>query len=405
MPMLPAPDAHLQYLLAPADGQLCTRPLTPYHTAALEFLQQVSSLLMTDAEAKTFPDVIAFAYWCRKAHLARLQQDYQESHARLGLGMVYHIAPANVPVNFAFSLVFAMLAGNASVVRAPSKPFAQVQIICRALRTVASRPEHADIAAMLAVVQYAQNDAITAAFSALCQARIIWGGNAAISAIRQLPIPPRSVEVAFADRYSFCAIDAASILAASEARLQALGAGFYNDVFLMDQNACSSPHLVVWLGQPEARAAAKQRFWQAVYASTAAQLELQQVHAVDKYTLLCQNAIELDNISGFEHEGNAVYRVALSSLPDSMDQLRGKYGMVYEYETDDLHQVAHIVNNKYQTLTHFGLSREQATGFVLDNRLAGIDRIVPIGTALDIGIIWDGYDMVRTLSRIVDFKS
>ena len=38
---------------------------------------------------------------------------------------------------------------------------------------------------------------------------------------------------------------------------------------------------------------------------------------------------------------------------------------------------------------------------VIDNRLRGIDRIVPVGRAMDIGIIWDGYDIISMLSRIV----
>ena len=31
-------------------------------------------------------------------------------------------------------------------------------------------------------------------------------------------------------------------------------------------------------------------------------------------------------------------------------------------------------------------------------------RMVPISSALDIGGIWDGYDIVRSLSRIIDYK-
>lgn len=34
-------------------------------------------------------------------------------------------------------------------------------------------------------------------------------------------------------------------------------------------------------------------------------------------------------------------------------------------------------------------------------RLRGIDRIVPIGQAMDIGATWDGCDLVRTLSRVI----
>jgi hypothetical protein len=186
--------------------------------------------------------------------------------------------------------------------------------------------------------------------------------------------------------------------------LAALATGFYNDIFLMDQNACSSPHLVVWLGTPDSIAAAQQQFWPAAHAVAAERLTLQAVQAVDKYTLLCQNAIELDNVAGAVRHDNYIYRVALASVSGEVHTLRGKYGMVYEFGAAALDDVAHIVNSKYQTLTYYGLERAQCIDFVVHHRLAGIDRIVPIGTALDIGIIWDGYDIVRSLSRIVDFK-
>ena len=61
-------------------------------------------------------------------------------------------------------------------------------------------------------------------------------------------------------------------------------------------------------------------------------------------------------------------------------------------------------------LIHNSLSRLQKSlsklsfNFVFKNRLSGIDRIVPVGEALDIGVIWDGYDIVRSLSRIIDVK-
>ena len=38
---------------------------------------------------------------------------------------------------------------------------------------------------------------------------------------------------------------------------------------------------------------------------------------------------------------------------------------------------------------------------VVAARLRGIDRIVPVGKAMDIGVFWDGHDLVRELSRIV----
>jgi hypothetical protein len=405
MRTLPLPDdARIQYLLRPETGAICVQPLVPYDERACALLHQLSLLLLADPEARRYPDVMSFGYWCRKANIGRLKLEHGESRSRLGLGLAFHVAPANVPANFAFSYAFALLSGNASIVRVPSKDFAQVGIICRVLGQLFRRPEFALIGAMTAMVRFAQDDAITGQFSAMCNARLIWGGDQAIGAIRRLPIPARSVEITFADRYSFCAIDASSLLRAAQEQVAALATGFYNDIFLMDQNACSSPHLVVWLGEAEAIAAAKDRFWPAVHAEAATRLELQAVQAVDKYTLLCRNAIDLGNVAGAVRHDNHIYRLTLDSVAPDMHALRGKYGLVYEFDTLALDDVAHIVNTTYQTLTYFGLEREQCLDFVIDKRLAGIDRIVPIGKALDIGIIWDGYDIVRSLSRIVDFR-
>ena len=41
---------------------------------------------------------------------------------------------------------------------------------------------------------------------------------------------------------------------------------------------------------------------------------------------------------------------------------------------------------------------------MLENNIFGIDRVVPIGSSLEIDLIWDGFDIVKTLSREVSFK-
>jgi hypothetical protein len=63
-----------------------------------------------------------------------------------------------------------------------------------------------------------------------------------------------------------------------------------------------------------------------------------------------------------------------------------------------------IVDKRYQTLTCFGVDLHALAQTVVSHGLAGIDRVVPVGKALDIGVIWDGYDIIRTLSRVVSQK-
>ena len=316
--------------------------------------------------------------------------------------MVFHITPSNVPVNFAFSFAFGLLSGNANIVRAPSKPFTQVDVISEVIKTLLFQEKYAEINSMNAIVNYTEKDEITASISAISNARLIWGGNETIRNIRGLPTPERCVDIAFSDRYSFCVIESEAVLALEEVELRQLAEKFYNDSYLMDQNACSSPHLVVWLG--ESSEMARERFWSAVYQLVCKKYDLQPVHVVDKFTSLCQSAIDFEQIKCITRHENFIYRILMETLPETLDTFRGKFGFFYEFDAEDINQISHIVNKSFQTLTYFGVNKSYLTDFVLQNRLFGIDNITPIGSALDIGVIWDGYDIIRSLSRTISVR-
>jgi len=400
--MLPE-GTEIEYLVGD-PLQFCKQVFVPYDHLLCDFLGSLSEKLLQDSLAKTFPDIIYFAFWCRRANIAKLKEEFSEKRLRLGLGLVFHISPSNVPINFAFSFVFSLLAGNSNIVRVPSKDYQQTDIICGALKTVLSDAKYSSIAKMTALVRYNRNDDLTRAFSDICDGRIVWGGTQTIQEIRRLPIPERAIEVDFADRYSFCAIDAQELLNCSQKDLLRLAGGFYNDTYLMDQNACSSPHLVIWLGSGRTLSEAKNRFWDSVYKIAADKYVLHPLSSVDKLAMLYEDAIELPEISRISKHDNLLYVLDLNRLRNNMDNFRGKFGYFYQFSTKSLNEIAHIVNKKYQTLTYFGINKDVLIRFVLSNRLSGIDRIVPIGSAMDISVIWDGYDLVRTLSRICDMK-
>jgi hypothetical protein len=392
------PIENLTYLVG--SESISTRPLMPYAPVICDFLDDLSLELRSQPQGSGYPDVLAFAAWCRRANISRLRELFEAGNPRLGLGLVFHIAPANVPINFAFSYVLGLLAGNANVVRVPSKPFPQIEIICSAINKVLADDKYADIKQMTAFVRYEAQDAITADISSLCRARLIWGGDQTVQNIRRLPLPARSSELTFADRYSFCVIEAPAVIALGDAALMDLADGFYNDTFLMDQGACSSPHLVVWRG--EGRDLAKARFWEALRITAARRYDLQTSHATQKYVHLCQDAVELESFKEFEKHGNYIYRIALTHLDERTDNLRGKFGYFYEYDVRELAELVPIVSTKYQTLTYFGLEKQIILDWILQNRLAGIDRVVPIGKALDFDVVWDGVDIVQSLSRVIE---
>ena len=94
---------------------------------------------------------------------------------------------------------------------------------------------------------------------------MILGGEKTIKNIRKLPISDRAVEVVFADRYSLCVINADKLRSCDGITLARLLSGFYNDTYLMDQNACSSPHLIIWLGERAYLEDSIKKFWSELY--------------------------------------------------------------------------------------------------------------------------------------------
>ena len=69
-----------------------------------------------------------------------------------------------------------------------------------------------------------------------------------------------------------------------------------------------------------------------------------------------------------------------------------------------LSELKDYVSKKCQTITYYGISKNEFKNFVLEYNLLGVDRIVPIGKSLEIDLVWDGYDVIKSLSREVTYK-
>lgn len=384
------------------------RPVRVFDEGVVRFLGDLSADLFRSPLVRQYPDLSAFAFYIRKANLQKLRdslfgapqggEENPELARRLGRGLCFHVAPANIPVNFAFSWVFSLLAGNANIVRLPSKPFEQVDALLGVVQEHLGRAP--ELARRNAFVRYPRTDAATtAAYCAQADCRMIWGGDRTIAAIKAMPAKPRCVDVAFADRHSLAMLDGDAVLTADEAQMDRLAAGFYNDTYLMDQNACSSPQVIFW---EHDSAEARDKFWSAVEKAARDKYVLQDAVAVDKYTLLCEEAIKNPATGHVRRVGNLLYRVEWTVLPDDLCDHRGKGGFFFEHSLSDREELFARVTEKIQTVTQFGIDAEELRKQIVGRGLRGIDRIVPVGQAMDIGALWDGYDLIRVLSRRVE---
>jgi len=375
------------------------KPLAPFCDEVLTFLNSLSSQLMQDPKTRAYPDVFSFAFWCRLGALRAIKKDYGRAEHRLGRGIVFHIAPSNVPVNFAYSLAVGLLAGNINIVRLPGKDFQQIELICDALNIIIARDEFASLRDHIILLKYDKNDAITDFFSRNCDVRVIWGGDQTIGNIRRSHLSPRAYDLTFADRYSLCVINAEQYL--KNIMPARIARDFYNDTYLFDQNACTAPHLIIWIGEIDDVIKAKKAFWEHLHAVVSEKYLLPEIAAINKLTSAYFFAATNKNCYILNDSDNLIVRIQLDSLKIGVEKARSTCGYFLEYQTKNFDEIASIINRKFQTLAYYGVKPEQLQRFMENNRPKGIDRIVPIGRTLDFTLMWDGYDLVSMLSRLI----
>ena len=381
-----------------------TKPFKPYNKVTCEFLIEFSKKLNLHKDINKISDLKALAFWCRKKNIVNLTKKGLSEEERVGQGLIFHITPSNIATNFIYSLFFGLLTGNSNVVKISSKKTIQSEIICKCLNQILSKKKFKKLKRRVVIVRYENNDNYTKNFSHKCDLRIIWGGDNSIKSIRKFELKPSSTDITFSDRSSICVINSNSLIKLDSFNLSILVEKFYNDTYLVDQNACSSPHIIFWQGSRDKNKIAQKKFWDKLYFLVKKKYNLEENSAIDKYTILCKKINLLKNNCKFIEYENLIYILKIKKLINNLDDLRGKWGLFFEYETNDLNKISDFLNKKFQTLTYFGLHKEICKKIIIGNLTNGIDRIVPIGQALDISFNWDGYDLNKSLTRIIEIK-
>mgnify|MGYP000549014215 FL=1 len=371
-------------------------PKCPFDDSVVEFLNSLSKILMKSREAKAYPDVITLGFWMRKSSVLAFKERFvtDSSDIKIGRGVAFHIAPSNVPVNYAYSLLTGLLTGNANVVRIPSKDFPQVSIINKAINEALE--EYPDMKPYICLVRYGRDQKVNDMFSALADTRIIWGGDNTIAEIRKSPLGPRAGEIAFADRYSLAVIDSDKYMEVSDK--ERLAEEFYNDTYLSDQNACTCPRLVVWMG--EKKEEAKELFWKYEHDLVKKKYQFQSIMGINKLTSSYLMTVSKEGVHVEQREDNYIVRVNVPEVNPDLMQLKDNSGYFFEYDCDDIIEIRDFCNNTHcQTIGFLG--EKETIMPLLISGIKGVDRVVPIGKTMDFDFIWDGYNLVERLTRTI----
>lgn len=382
----------------PPDGRLAFGD-----ERVLDFLDTLSRRLLAPVITRSHPELAALGFFLRRSRLRRLIADLgsRPSEVRVPRGLVFHVPPANVASLLVYPWALSMLAGNANVVRLSTRGSETteplLELLCESTADAAPAVLHSQ-----SVVAYGRDEEVTAAVSAACRLRVLWGGDRTVRELRRFPLGPDVRDLAMADRCSLCAISAQGWLAASPAKREGIVEDFYKDAYWYGQSACASPLTVCWIGPPAQADTARRDFTdrlEAVVARNEPQIEPE--IAIEKRVATYGLAAEGDALE-ILHPSNALATVSLAP-GRLLDQWSGTgtFGLAV---FPDLLDLVPLITRRHQTMSHFGFSRERLVSFVEALRGRGLDRLVPIGEALAFEPVWDGYDLVHEFSKLVTVR-
>jgi hypothetical protein len=377
-----------------------TTPLLSFEKIVMDFLAELSSRLLQGRESADKPGLKALGFWLRARSLQSLEKQsvLPENCLRKPAGLVFHIAPSNVDLLFAYSWAISLLLGNCNIVRLSSRAGEESALLLQQLQQLLSHQEYHMIAERNAFISYEHDDAITAELSQHAQRRVIWGSDESVRHLRSLPASSLCQDIVFPDRISAVLLSSAALRDSTS--LEPLLEAFYRDSYGFNQKACSSPRLLLWLQDGNVEEAAT-CFWQQ-FAEYVAQRHppLGDAELMDKRAALQSMVVEA-NVRP-RHLPYPFTDVVRLEKPDvEIEALHCGGGLFLEGIIDGLDELGQWLHPRYQTLTYWGVERDALTTCFARTSSCLPDRTVPVGQALDFDVIWDGMNLFERLSRVV----
>ncbi len=372
-------------------------PYSIFNTKVVEFLNDLSNIIISDYKSKKYTDLFTFAFWCRKSNIKKISKQYI-LESSIGRGTALHITPSNIPMNFAYSFAFGLLSGNYNIVRLPKKKFDQITLLCNIINKICNKKKYKEILNKFCFISYYRSDNVSQKLSSISDVRLIWGGDKTIENFKKYLTPPRCVDLYFADRHSLSIINPSALKKLNEKEFKNFLKKFYNDAFLMDQQGCSSPQAVIWLKNGKISNIIE-KFWESLNSLVLKNYLTDLSTINSKYLAL--NDLALTTQIEFKRKNSNFNIVRLDSKKPNinLDDIKCNFGTFMEFSINNIDAIAKIITKKTQTLSYYGIKPSLLKNLLIIKGLKGIDRIVPIGRSNDIGHIWDGYDIIGSLSR------
>ena len=377
----------------------------PFNDLNVNFCDKLSKLILSDNKLRIYPDVYTFGFFCRKANILKIKSRYDSNesfNSRIGQGLAFHITPSNIPINFSFSFVISLLCGNTNIIRLPNGNFHQVKIIYNLIKKVLNYDEFDHLKKTNLFLNFDRDDELVENILEHTDLFIVWGSDTTLNYFRKKNRKSKCIDIFFGDRYSYSVINSSSFLKLNNSEKIKLFKNFYNDTYLVDQNACSSPSLIFWYGEKKNCAKAKEIFWKGFNDFIYDKYDISIVNFMKKVSLILKASINDLNKNEVEELSNKLHVQDISKINKIDHNIKGFCGYFINYSSNNLEDLKYLSSKKIQTITYFGMKPKILKDKFISFGSLGVDRIIPIGQSLNIGFMWDGYDLFYSMTRNIE---
>jgi hypothetical protein len=326
----------------------------------------------------------------------------EEGQAKLRafpIGVVGHWPAGNIEIQPVLSLTCALLGKNASLVRVPRS-------LMDATYQVMARLRQVDTAGVLSkridLISFDHSrDDLQAAMARNVDGAMIWGGDEAVTRIRNLPFPHWTRLAVFGPRLSVAAMD--EEVWSDRTERASWCQRIARDVWQFDQQACSSPQVLFLEGGVSSDIDEFiQELRQAFEVENRAHPRREIQPSLTSAICVARAIWLLDdtqNKAWFSHSPD--WTILLGTGTDIPKPTQGRTLTVLR--VDDLQEVINKFDGTVQTLgLAVGNSEKELTlAHAAGGR--GVDRIVKLGRMHVFTSPWDGADLIRPMVRVVRY--
>ena len=378
-------------------------PLLAFDEKIIIFFEELSKIFLKDKTIRQTPELVAFAFWIRKSNIKNFLSTLPQNDKIIYVprGLVFHITPSNVDYMFLYSWFISILAGNSNVLRIPSNFDENIVRTFKILIKFAEENNDYWFLKSNIVLNYEHNDEINNYLSLKADVRIFWGGDETIRRMRKFDSKINVNDIYFADKFSYSVVDSNYYLESDKKEKNSLASNFFNDSYLFNQKACSSPQAIFFVGNEKSNDEASNIFWQQLTNEVEKRTNKKSSsliieHYLNWFLLAAKNKVNKTEINDIKP---TVVRMPYQDISKTYRTCGG--GFFIECFIENINELLVFGNEFDQTLTYYGFNKVDLKNYILQKGCKSNLRVVPIGQALIFDVYWDGYNLLHELVKVI----